>query len=318
MGGRVDMDRLSKKKTEAAEAKVSKERIAGVAGSAVLLPFAFTLACRIIDAVSRVQLMITLDPYLHWLTTWWGQSTELIVGLLLLYGATVFEHKREAESHSLIFRPGGSHDGKPGLPAPKPKQQFVWIKIAVLPIACGIILAVVVWASIRFRTHQIKPPISTALPTEAAPAGPTVLPAQNHLSPQHKRAINQLPAPIPPNPIVHSSVAQSPPTPVPTAPNQGADDAPLTMSDPLVCPAPEKLVDAWFATLEQLASGVPAVNGPIEFSVDGPGRLMSVLHPLIRDKSDTLTAWEAATKFSTRCPMFRLKFRFYRRGARHS
>jgi hypothetical protein len=81
--------------------------------------------------------MLTLAPYLSWLGTWWGRTIELLGAVLLFIWATRLEQDRENESRSLIYVPGGSSEGKIGLPPAKPKRHWFWARLGASTLVLG-------------------------------------------------------------------------------------------------------------------------------------------------------------------------------------
>ncbi len=139
---------------------------------------------------------MTLAPYLQQLGTWWGQSLLFVAAVIFFIWATRLEQEREQEeaskNASLIYRPGGSSEGKIGLPPPKPipHHRWHWAKIGGLTCCVGFIVIGIAYAfqhhvSSRREQHQQSPPpraqlqsspVSRPTPNSSPSAGPKVSP----------------------------------------------------------------------------------------------------------------------------------------------
>ncbi len=149
--------------------KKSIEQAAGIFAFFFFCLWLLESAIKVLDAISRVQTLITLGPYLPMLGTWWGQSALLLAAALLFIWATRLEQERENDASSKIYLPGVSHDGKPGVPPPKPKRRWFWAKLAAFALALVSLIAVGDISIGHFRTRsvviQTSPPPQQPTPT---------------------------------------------------------------------------------------------------------------------------------------------------------
>lgn len=79
------------------------EKTLGIAGGVAAAAWLFTLFLRIIDVISRVQTVLALEPYVHYLVTWWAQLIELVLAVSFIVVATKIEQLRETEDAPRII-----------------------------------------------------------------------------------------------------------------------------------------------------------------------------------------------------------------------
>jgi len=99
------------------------EKAFGIAGGMAATAWIFALFLRVIDTISRVQTVLALEPYVHYLVTWWTQLIELAMAVTLIVVATRIEQTRETEDAPRIILLGTRE------PTPI-KRHWLWMKVA--------------------------------------------------------------------------------------------------------------------------------------------------------------------------------------------
>jgi hypothetical protein len=275
------------------------EKATGFFGLGTLVLLLLVWIVRIIDQISRVQIMIALAPYFNWLGTWWGQTLELVAAVLFVVWATRLEQDREREEIPRIFLPGGGTVSKPGI-RQKAKHQWFWIKLAAYTLVPGVIFIGILgayWQHKGKSPPQSNPPVQASIfpnaPSQTNTKWPNSLPSVIDTSTPKEKPLKGKANPI--APPVKTPKAPEKPTVAPSQPtqavlsqpqNQPTNSVPIPANAPLACPAPGTLAQGWKISFQQMmtemgSNGLPIVNGPISLAVLGPDNLKTILHPAL-------------------------------------
>ena len=231
-----------------------REKILGIIGGVAATAWIFTFFLRVIDSISRVQTLMSLGPYVHYLITWWAQLIELFVAVTSIVLATRIEQAREtADAPRIILL---------ATREPTPiKRDRLWMKVTAIGILLAASAAVAVFVGVRHSKQTTQ--IASVRSKSGSASQPGAAPSQ---SPTHSSEANTAPANpqkknTKPHPVQTKSVSPS------TTPR----------STPIVIPVPDR-PHSPKAPGEISVKYVASIDGQVvQASSKAPGKLTVAL-----------------------------------------
>jgi hypothetical protein len=186
-----------------------REKIFGIVGGVATFAWIFPMCLRIIDAIGRVQILMALEPYTHYLVTWWVQLIELGAAVTFVVLATRIEHSRETEDAPKIIL----------LETRKPtpiKRDWLWMKVTAGGGLFAAVVATIVFLAVRHnpaaQTAQTK--MGPSVAPKAIPV-PDNKPAGNAKLPSSQVKRSTIPVTAQDKPVNKSQASQPPPIVIP-------------------------------------------------------------------------------------------------------
>ena len=249
----------------------ARERAAGVTGTVLSIPWIFNGTIQVIDAISRGQMVMELNPYISFVTKPWAFLLELFGSICLLYYATRLEQVREIDETPRIIRPYSVPQ--------KPKRHRLWIKLwvaSVIFVAGGTVATVRIYHRHHVNNSAtIKPEKASNSPSNSVHVPSVIAPAP-HVS---------RPKPPKPNTDVGTPDVSNHTYTIPLIRNTATPNLTLghiqrivlsedvTVLPPITPPIPQDSNIEWFLFVEQDAVGQHACRIPFLKSTtlkDGP------------------------------------------------
>jgi hypothetical protein len=226
------------KRQELKSPRSTGEKLAGAVAGIFTFSGVFVLVLRIIDSISRVQTLATLEPYIHYLLTWWGQLIELGTAVFLVVCATRIEQAREKADAPRIILPYSRQ--------PDPIERHrLWIKLAAGCIIVAFLCAgstALILSRHSTKNHDGEVSVTSnlvrttpAVPPENTPA-PGKPKSQKHADKKARSSTHT--TALPTGQVV--SIAEK----------EGAAPTPQTSTNqPLHCPPKGTIFPDWFFAL---------------------------------------------------------------------
>lgn len=235
MGNDGYVDRLAPKRPRS-----FWERIFGIVGGVATVAWIFQVCLRVIDAISRVQTLMAVEPYVHYLLTWWAQLIELGAAVTFIVLATRIEHSRETEDAPRIILLETRE------PTP-PKRDWLWMKVAGAGILFAALAAGCVFLVVKPSGQAIRSARGADLAQKSN--SPQTNAAQASKPDREKKsfATNPRPKNVTPTTLQNKSTTQSRPS----------------QSVPVTIPVPDKPVASRPTSGKSSVKYVAAIDGQV-------------------------------------------------------
>src|ERR1700693_4029946 len=133
------------------------ETIFGIVGGVATFAWIFEVCLKIIDAVGRVQTVMALGPYAHYLDKWWIQPIELVAAAIFIVLATRIEQSRETEDAPKIILLETRE------PTPI-KRDWLWMKVALSGTVLAALAAGGVSLVVQYHKHISQQQTAHSIP----------------------------------------------------------------------------------------------------------------------------------------------------------